>query len=268
MSAKAILILLTTAGVFALLIIGWLGWSTTSAPETASEQQPVAPVSAEEAIAVQASPTNVPTATDLPKPTEIPTVVEPQPTATTIPPSATTIPASPTTIPTATATAPPPTATPIRSDLPDLGIAPEIANEIWINSDHPVRLADLRGQVVMVEFWTFDCYNCKNVLPSLKEWYQTYNADGFEIVSIHYPEFAYEREYDNVLAAVNQNQIAYPVALDNDGATWRTYKQRYWPTLYLIDKEGHIRYKRIGEGAYEQTEAAIQALLAEEYPDF
>jgi len=152
-------------------------------------------------------------------------------------------------------------------DLPDMGLAPEISNEVWINSENALQLADLRGEVVMVEFWTYDCYNCQNVLPNLKQWYETYNKDGFTIVSIHYPEFNYEHEYNNVLDAVNRFEIDYPVALDNDGTTWRAYKQRYWPTMYLLDKNGHIRYKRIGEGAYEETEAVIQTLLQEAGPN-
>ena len=151
-------------------------------------------------------------------------------------------------------------------DLPDMGLAPEISNDVWINSENALQLADLRGDVVMVEFWTYDCYNCQNVLPSLKQWYETYKEDGFTIVAIHYPEFTYEREYNNVLDAVNRFEIDYPVALDNDGTTWRAYQQRYWPTRYLLDKSGHIRYKRIGEGGYEETEAVIQTLLQEGVP--
>jgi hypothetical protein len=90
-----------------------------------------------------------------------------------------------------------------------------------------------------------------------------YSGEDFIVVSIHYPEFNYERDIDNVLAATQRLGIEYPVAIDNDGHTWRAYRQRYWPTRYLLDKDGHIRYKHIGEGAYAETEAAIKALLIE-----
>jgi hypothetical protein len=90
-----------------------------------------------------------------------------------------------------------------------------------------------------------------------------YSDDAFTVVSIHYPEFNYERDVDNVLAAIERLKIKYAVAIDNKGFTWRAYQQRYWPTRYLIDKDGHIRYKHIGEGAYTETEAAIITLLAE-----
>lgn len=151
-------------------------------------------------------------------------------------------------------------------ELEKLGIAPEISNDVWINTDAPLRLQDLRGKVVLVEFWTFGCINCQNVIPSLKEWYSTYRGDDFEILGIHYPEFAYEEKYENVLEATQRLGLEYPIALDNDGTTWRAYHQRYWPTLYLVDKQGNIRYKHIGEGGYEETEVAIQTLLAESYP--
>ncbi len=151
-------------------------------------------------------------------------------------------------------------------ELENLGTAPEITNEVWINSDTALTLEGLRGKVVLVEFWTFGCINCQHVIPSLKEWYGKYKGDSFEILGIHYPEFQYEKEYDNVVEATQRLGIEYPVAIDNDGITWRVYQQRYWPTLYLVDKWGNIRYKHIGEGAYDKTEAAIQVLMAEVYP--
>ena len=150
--------------------------------------------------------------------------------------------------------------------LPDLGTAPELSNDIWLNVDSPLRLADLRGKVIALEMWTFGCYNCQNVLPSLKEWHSKYSGEGLVIIGNHYPEFSFEERLDNLKAAVLENGIEYAVAQDNDGKTWRAYENRYWPTLYLIDKEGHIRYIHIGEGRYKQTEAAIQLLLAEPYP--
>lgn len=152
------------------------------------------------------------------------------------------------------------------ASLPDLGLAPELTNDTWLNVDSPLRLADLRGKVIALEMWTFGCYNCQNVMPSLKEWHSKYSGEGLVIIGNHYPEFSFEESLDNLQAAVLENGIEYAVAQDNDGKTWRAYDNRYWPTLYLIDKQGHIRYVHIGEGRYKETEAVIQALLEESYP--
>jgi thiol-disulfide isomerase/thioredoxin len=150
-----------------------------------------------------------------------------------------------------------------KPDLPDLGPAPELTNTTWLNVDAPLRLSNLGGKVVLLDMWTFDCINCQHVLPALKGWYDRYMDKGLVIIGNHYPEFSYEADLNNLKAAVAQNGILYPVAQDNDGATWSAYKNQYWPTMYLIDKNGHIRYVHIGEGAYDKTEAAIQALLNE-----
>jgi thiol-disulfide isomerase/thioredoxin len=155
---------------------------------------------------------------------------------------------------------------PSRASFPDLGLAPELTNEVWLNVDAPLRLADLRGKVVALEMWTFGCINCRNVLPSLRGWHEEYADQGLVIIGNHYPEFSYEEDLDNLKQAVNDLDIQYAVAQDNDRKTWAAYENRYWPTLYLIDKRGHIRYVHIGEGRYAETEAAIQALLAETYP--
>ncbi len=104
------------------------------------------------------------------------------------------------------------------------------------------------------------------MIPSVKEWYSKYNGDGFTVIGVHYPEFNYEQDYHNVLKATQDHGIKYPVVLDNQGAIWRAYRQSYWPTRYLIDKKGRLRFKHIGEGAYEETDAYIQSLLAEAYP--
>jgi len=104
------------------------------------------------------------------------------------------------------------------------------------------------------------------MLPWVKEWQAAYAAEGLTVISVHYPEFAYERDVDNVRRAVADLGIEFPVAIDNDRVAWAAYEQRYWPTLYLIDRAGHIRYKKIGEGAYAVTAAAIEALLAESAP--
>jgi len=157
--------------------------------------------------------------------------------------------------------------TPLQSSqvalYPDLGVAPELANQVWLNTDHPLRLKELRGKVVLLEMWTFDCINCQHVVPSLRKWYQKYQAQGLVIIGNHYPEFAYERDLGNLKVAVKQLDIQYPVTQDNDGLTWSNYHNEYWPTGYLIDKLGHIRYRQIGEGNYAQMEAAIVALLNE-----
>jgi len=154
---------------------------------------------------------------------------------------------------------------PKLASLPDLGPAPELTNDTWLNVDTPLRLADLRGKVVIVEMWTFGCINCRNVMPALKEWHASYKDQGLVIIGNHYPEFSYEEDLSNLKEAVARYDIQYAVAQDNDGATWRAYKNRYWPTLYLIDKQGHIRYVHIGEGGYKETEENIKALLEENY---
>jgi thiol-disulfide isomerase/thioredoxin len=151
------------------------------------------------------------------------------------------------------------------ASLPDLGAAPELTNDTWLNVDSPLRLADLRGKVVALEMWTFGCINCQHVMPSLKEWDKTYRDQGLVIIGNHYPEFSFEADLTNLKNAIAENNIQYAVTQDNDGATWRAYENRYWPTLYLIDKKGHLRYVHIGEGGYKTTEAAIQTLLAESY---
>ena len=104
------------------------------------------------------------------------------------------------------------------------------------------------------------------MIPSLREWHQEFSSQGLVLIGNHYPEFGYAEDLDNLKNAIQDLDVPYAVAQDNEGATWRAYNNRYWPTLYLIDKRGEIRYKHIGEGAYQETEAAIQALLAEPYP--
>lgn len=163
----------------------------------------------------------------------------------------------------------PPTRGAIVGDLPDLGAAPEFQNEIWLNSDEPVTLASQRGKVVLLEFWTFGCINCQRTIPWVQEWQSQYEGDDFTVISIHYPEFAYEREVDNVQDALERFGITYPVAIDNDRLTWRAYNQRYWPTTYLIDKNGRIRYQHIGEysrGSDLEAVTAIETLMAEPDP--
>jgi len=154
---------------------------------------------------------------------------------------------------------------PKLASLPDLGPAPELTNDTWLNVDAPLRLADLRGKVVIVEMWTFGCINCQHVMPSLKEWHSKYKDQGLVIIGNHFPEFSYEADLANLKDAIARNDIQYAVAQDNDGTTWKAYGNNYWPALYLIDKQGHIRYVHIGEGRYKETEENIKALLEEPY---
>jgi thiol-disulfide isomerase/thioredoxin len=140
--------------------------------------------------------------------------------------------------------------------------APELLNKIWLNSE-PLRLVDLKGKVVMVEFWTFGCYNCRNVEPYIKQWHSKYSGQGLVIISVHSPEFSHEADVDNVRDYVRKNDIEYAVAIDNDFATWKRYNNHYWPARYMIDKQGILRNVYIGEGDYAQNEKEIQTLLAE-----
>ena len=150
----------------------------------------------------------------------------------------------------------------LLAGLDNQGRPPELFNQVWLNSE-PLKLADLHGKVVIVEFWTFGCINCKNVLPSLREWHQKYKDDGLVIIGVHTPEFGYEGELENVKQALVDLDVPYPVAIDNDWQTWRAYNNRYWPAKYFIDKAGNLRQIYIGEGGYQQQEEIIQALLAE-----
>ncbi|MGB7950695.1 MAG: redoxin domain-containing protein [Candidatus Binatia bacterium] len=140
--------------------------------------------------------------------------------------------------------------------------APEITGQNWLNSA-PLGLAELKGKVVLLEFWTFGCYNCRNVEPYVKGWHQKYADRGLVVIGVHAPEFSYEKVVANVQRYVRDHAIQYPVAIDNDFNTWNRYNNRYWPAMYLIDKRGIIRYLRIGEGGYQQTEQQIRTLLEE-----
>ena len=132
----------------------------------------------------------------------------------------------------------------------------------WINSE-PLTMEALRGKVVLVDFWTYTCINCINVMPSLKDWHMKYADKGLVIVGVHSPEFDFEKPTANVVKATNIFGLEYPVAQDNDFTTWRSYSNRYWPAAYLIDQQGIIRYRHFGEGAYEETENQIRKLLEE-----
>ncbi len=132
----------------------------------------------------------------------------------------------------------------------------------WINSK-PQDLKNLRGKVVLIDFWTYSCINCIRTQPYLKEWDKTYSSSGLVIIGVHAPEFSFERNPNNVRDAVKKAGINYPVALDNDFSTWNAYQNQYWPASYLIDKEGNVRRQHGGEGQYKETEMAIRELLGE-----
>ncbi|MDX8392117.1 MAG: redoxin domain-containing protein [Mariprofundaceae bacterium] len=140
--------------------------------------------------------------------------------------------------------------------------APEISTSTWLNSP-PLSLKDLKGKVVLVKFWTFGCFNCKNVQPYVKAWYEKYHTQGLEVIAVHSPEFRYEKNIANVQKYIEKEGVSYPVAIDNDFIIWQKYKNRAWPTMYLIDKQGLIRHKRIGEGGYTIMQNMIEKLLAE-----
>lgn len=132
----------------------------------------------------------------------------------------------------------------------------------WINSN-PLTLKDLRGKVVLLDFWTYSCINCVRTIPYINEWYKKYHDKGLVIIGIHSPEFPFEHNVDNVTAAVKRFQIQYPVALDNDYVTWNNYHNQFWPAHYLINQQGDVVYIHYGEGGYDTTENNIRALLGE-----
>ncbi|MGP8056823.1 MAG: redoxin domain-containing protein [Nitrososphaerales archaeon] len=147
------------------------------------------------------------------------------------------------------------------SNLPNKGPAPNFKGiAAWINSA-PLNISELRGRVVLIDFWTYSCINCLRTIPYLNAWYSKYGNDGLMIVGVHTPEFQFEKNYSNVLTAVKSLGIEYAVALDSYDATWNAYRNSYWPTEYLIDKNGDIRDVHIGEGGYNATEVVIQELL-------
>jgi thiol-disulfide isomerase/thioredoxin len=131
----------------------------------------------------------------------------------------------------------------------------------WINSG-PLTMAQLRGKVVLVEFWTYDCINCIHVLPHVNQLHERYKDKGLVVVGVHTPEYGHERILGNLEKAVKRFDITYPVAQDNEYGTWNAFANRYWPALYLIDGNGRIVYRHYGEGDYDATEARIKHLLA------
>ncbi len=150
----------------------------------------------------------------------------------------------------------------VNGDLPILYDAPELIGLTnWINSNPITSMNELRGKVVLVDFWTYSCINCIRTLPYLQTWHERYNNEGLVILGIHAPEFQFEKKIENVQKAVLEFGLTYPVVQDNDFELWRAYKNQYWPAKYLIDQNGIVRYTHFGEGKYDETEMAIVELL-------
>jgi len=146
---------------------------------------------------------------------------------------------------------------PVEGELPSLSGAVQ-----WLNSP-PLTVQGLRGKVVVIDFWTYSCINCLRALPYVQAWAQKYRDQGLVVIGVHAPEFAFERNVDNVKKAVHDLGIDYPVAIDNNYAIWRAFGNQYWPAHYFIDAQGRIRYHHFGEGEYAQSEQVIQQLLKE-----
>lgn len=139
--------------------------------------------------------------------------------------------------------------------------APEFSRiEGWLNSQ-PLTMAKLKGKVVMLDFWTFDCINCQHTLPHVRELNTKYSGEKFVLIGVHTPEFEFERKRENVEHAVRRFGIKYPVALDSENATWKLYGNQYWPRQTLVDVSGKVRWEHIGEGDYEEIDEMVQELL-------
>lgn len=142
-------------------------------------------------------------------------------------------------------------------------LAPElIPGGVWFNTK-PLTLAQLKGKVVLIDFWTYTCINCQRTFPYLKEWWKKYQDKGLVIIGIHAPEFEFEKDKNNLAKAIKDFELTYPIVQDNEFSTWRAYDNHYWPAKYIVDKDGFIRYTHFGEGEYDETEKIIQELLAE-----
>ncbi|OGM59722.1 hypothetical protein A3A75_02085 [Candidatus Woesebacteria bacterium RIFCSPLOWO2_01_FULL_39_10] len=147
--------------------------------------------------------------------------------------------------------------------LPKGPLAPElVSGGEWFGST-PLTIKSLRGKVVIIDFWTYSCINCQRTFPYLRTWYEKYKDKGLVIIGVHSPEFEFEKDPKNVLSAINDFDLKYPIMQDNNFSTWRAYNNRFWPAKYFIDKDGFIRYTHFGEGAYDESERVIQKLLAE-----
>jgi thiol-disulfide isomerase/thioredoxin len=146
---------------------------------------------------------------------------------------------------------------PIEGELPSLGGATG-----WLNSP-PLTAAGLRGKVVLIDIWTYTCINWLRTLPYVRAWAEKYKSQGLVVIGVHSPEFAFEKDIDNVRRAAKEMRLDYPIAVDSDHVIWRALKNEYWPALYLVDAQGRIRHHQFGEGGYDQSERIIQQLLSE-----
>lgn len=140
--------------------------------------------------------------------------------------------------------------------------APMLKDGTWINSE-PLTIEGLKGRVIVVDFWTYGCYNCRNTLPALKSWDSLYRDQGLTIIGVHTPEFEGEKSVQSVREQVSSLGIRYPVLTDNDNETWQAYNVHAWPTVVILDKAGRIRWTHVGEGLYKEQEKVIKTLLAE-----
>jgi thiol-disulfide isomerase/thioredoxin len=233
----------------------------TSAPTA----EPPAPAQAVAAATVAATPRTPGTSAPTPAP-EAPAPASSAATAATSAPTVVT--SAP--VPVTSAPTPAPTPQVVVGQLPELpviGTAPEFAGiTAWLNSE-VLTMDALRGRPVLIDFWTFGCINCVRTLPHVRAWHDAYAPHGLVIVGVHTPEFRHEYEEANVRESLPSRGVIWPVAMDNGYKTWRAYNNRFWPHKFLIDQEGRIRYHYIGEGAYQETEKAIRALLAEDGTD-
>ena len=151
--------------------------------------------------------------------------------------------------------------------LPSEGPMPPIVGAVeWLNSP-PLSAQQWRGKVVLIDFWTFGCINCRNALPHVREWHRNYKDQGLVVIGVHTPEFAYEKNIANVKRALSDLDLSFPVAVDNDFAIWRSFQNNYWPAHYFIDAKGQIRFHHFGEGEYDKSERVIQQLIEEARKD-
>ena len=253
------------------------GGAADSPPQpTATEEPSAAPRQPAEATPAPAAPaptaasaapvavanTPEPSTTKPPPPTAAPAATPSDTSADTPEPAPGPAPATATPSPTATAAPPPPPCDGTRGG--EIGnCAPEFAGtQEWINGG-PLTMEQLRGKVVLIDFWTYTCINCIRTLPYLKEWHDRYAGEGLVIVGVHTPEFEFEKLYDNVAQATKDEGVAWTVVQDNEYSVWRSYSNRFWPAKYLIDQDGVIQYRHFGEGRYAETEEEIRKLLAE-----
>jgi thiol-disulfide isomerase/thioredoxin len=140
--------------------------------------------------------------------------------------------------------------------------APDLVGGYWVNSE-PVSIESLRGNAVLIDFWDYTCVNCIRTLPYVTEWHRRYHDKGLAVIGVHAPEFSFAKELDGVKRAIEEFGIEYPVVMDNGYSIWQAYANRYWPAKYLVDRDGYIRAYHHGEGAYRETEEALQALMRE-----